>query len=283
MLPKTIKLVEVAPRDGLQNEKKIIPTPVKLAFIKKLADAGFSQIEVTSFVSPKWVPAMADHHEIMQSLRTTQTPIYSVLTPNLKGLQKAIESGAKHIAVFTSSSETFSQKNTNCSIDKSLKNINELATLAKKNNVAIRAYISCTLGCPYEGLIPYERTKTIAEDLLALGIEEISLADTIGIGTPKQATDLIRAVTSNISIENIAVHFHDTYGQALANIYACLQLGVSTIDASAGGLGGCPYAKGATGNVATETVLYMLNGLGIKTGVKLEKVKEATAFIKKYL
>lgn len=283
MLPSQVKLVEVAPRDGLQNETKILPTNVKLQFIEKLTQAGFSQIETTSFVSPKWVPAMADHSEITKTLKDKRHIAYYVLTPNLKGLEKAINAGAKHIAVFTSSSETFSKKNTNCSIEESLDQITQMTRLAKQHQLKIRAYISCTLGCPYEGQISYKTTQTIATQLLSLGIHEISLADTIGVGTPKQASDLIKIVSATVPTQYLAVHFHDTYGQALANIYACLQLGVTIIDASAGGLGGCPYAKGATGNVATETVLYMLNGLGIKTGVSLPKLKMATNYIQPFL
>lgn len=280
MLPKQVIIHEVSPRDGLQNEKIIIPTDIKLAFIKQLAEAGLSRIEATSFVSPQKIPALADHAELMPKLISTEETHYFALIPNQQGLQGAITSGCKYIAVITAVSNTFSEKNMHCTIQKSIERIQAIIKIAKPKNIFIRAYISCALGCPYEGFLQPEKTAEIANMLLAIGCDEIVLADTIGIGTPNTAQALIQAVTQFVPIEKIAVHFHDTQGQALANIYACLQLGVSIIDSSAGGLGGCPYAEGASGNVATETVLYLLNGLGIHTGVDLNKIIKASAFLR---
>ena len=277
--PKKVTINEVSPRDGLQNEKIIIPTNIKLEFIKQLAEAGLSRIEATSFVSPKRIPALADHTELMHQLKPELKTHYSALVPNIQGLQNAIDSGCQNIAVITAVSTTFAEKNMRCSIPESIERIQEITTIAKKNNISVRAYISCTLGCPYEGFIAPETSAEVAKILLSLGCDEIALADTIGTGTPKKAQALITAVNKYIPIEKIAIHFHDTYGQALANIYACLQLGISIIDSAAGGLGGCPYAQGATGNVATEEVLYLLHGLGIKTGIDLDKIIKASEFI----
>ena len=278
--PKKVIINEVSPRDGLQNEKIIIPTNIKLAFIKKLSDSGLSRIEATSFVSPKKIPALADHAEVMSQLISTEKTEYSALVPNLHGLNAAIASGCKHIAVITAVSNTFAQKNMNCSIAESIKRIEEIVLTAQKNNISVRAYISCTLGCPYEGFIQPEIAADMANTLFLMGCSEIALADTIGTGTPNKAQALIQAVNQFVPIEKIAIHFHDTYGQAIANIYACLQLGVSIVDSSVGGLGGCPYAKGATGNVATEKVLFLLQGLGIETGVDSQKIKEASDFLR---
>lgn len=282
-LPNSVKIVEVGPRDGLQNEPEAVPTAVKLEFIQRLADSGLQYIEATSFVSPQWVPQMSDHTTIMQALAQDTTTHYPALVPNLKGMQQAIECGVREIAVFTAASETFSQKNTNCSIDQSLERIAEVINLAKQHNITVRGYVSCVLGCPYEGDISGEKVREVAEELIRLGVYEISLGDTIGMGTPLKAQQLIANVSRHISIAKIAVHFHDTYGQALANILACLQMGVSIVDSAAGGLGGCPYAPGASGNVATEDVLYMLNGLNVDTGVDLKKLSEASHYIHQYL
>ena len=281
--PKTVTLTEVSPRDGLQNEKIIVPTEIKIQFIELLSQAGFPIIETTSFVNPKKIPALADHETVMKHFRSDSKIKYTALIPNVQGLENAIQSGCKHIAVITAVSETFAQKNMNCSIEESVHRIEEILTIAKTKNITVRGYISCTLGCPYEGFIPAENTAKIAKRLLAMGCDEIAVADTIGTGTPLLAQALIQAVNHYVPIDKIAIHFHDTYGQALANIFACLQLGISKIDASVGGLGGCPYAIGAKGNVATETVLYLLNELNIETGVDLNKVIIAKEFIRGYL
>ena len=278
-LPYTVTITEVSPRDGLQDEKTIVSTENKLKFIHLLADAGLSHIEATSFVSPKRIPALADHNEVMRALPSDTRTQYSALIPNTQGLKNAMQAGCKHIAVFTTVSETFAQKNIQCSISESLQRITEVIAIAKPAKITIRGYISCTLGCPYEGLIAIEKTAQLAKQLLAMGCDEIALADTIGTGTPKITQELIQAVTRFVPIEKIAIHFHDTYGQAIANIYAALTLGVAKIDSSVGGLGGCPYAKGASGNVATEEVLYLLNGLNIHTGVDLNKIIRASDFI----
>ncbi len=281
-LPTKITLTEVSPRDGLQNEKVIIPTDIKIKFIELLTEAGFPIIEATSFVNPKKIPALADHETVMKKFPSTRKTKYMALIPNGQGLEKAIESGCSSIAVLTAVSETFTQKNINCSIDESLNRITEIIKIAKPNTIFIRGYISCVLGCPYEGFIAPENTAKIAKKLLAMGCDEIALGDTIGTGTPLKAQALIHAVNKYVPIDKIAIHFHDTYGQAIANIFACLQLGISKIDASVGNLGGCPYAKGATGNVATESVLYLLNELNIETGVDLHKVLKARDFIRGY-
>lgn len=277
-----VKLVEVGPRDGLQNEPTIIPANIKIEFINRLSETGLSVIEVTSFVSPQWIPQLADHEEVFQKITKKNTISYPVLVPNQQGFENALVLGVKNIAVFTTPSETFCKKNTNCSVAESMKNIAIILELAKKNNITVRGYLSCVLGCPYEGDISPEKVADCAEKLIQLGCNEISLGDTIGTGTIPKTKKLIEAVSQKIPLEKMAVHFHDTYGQALVNIYAALECGVHIIDSSVGGLGGCPYAKNATGNVATEDVLYMLNGLGIKTQVDLEKIKEVKQFIQKY-
>ncbi|NKB39231.1 MAG: hydroxymethylglutaryl-CoA lyase [Gammaproteobacteria bacterium] len=271
-LPKQVKLVEVGPRDGLQNEKQVIETETKVELIHRLADAGLSVIESGSFVSPKWVPQMADSAEVMQAINRADHISYPVLIPNMKGLEAALAVDAKEIAIFGAASESFSQKNINCSIQESLERFHPVCETAMDKDIKIRGYISCVLGCPYEGDISPDAVVEVAEALLQMGCYEISLGDTIGVGTPRKAQQLIDALTEKTPIEKLAVHFHDTYGQALANIYACLELGISTIDSSIAGLGGCPYAAGASGNVATEDVVYMLNGLGIKSGTDLEKL-----------
>jgi hydroxymethylglutaryl-CoA lyase len=283
MLPKKVKIVEVGPRDGLQNEHKFVPTDIKIEFINALSEAGLSVIETTSFVSPTWVPQMADQNDIYSQINKKPGVSYPALVPNIKGLNAAIESGVSEISVFTAASETFSQKNTNCSIEESLSRIHAICEKALKNNIRVRGYISCVLGCPYEGKIAISKVQEIAQGLINFGCYEISLGDTIGVGTAGEAKNLIETLGKNIPIEKLAVHFHDTYGQALANIFACLELGISTIDSSAAGLGGCPYAPGAGGNVATEDVIYLLNGLNIETGVDLNQLINASTNVLKFL
>ncbi len=281
--PNKVNLYEVGPRDGLQNEKDIIPTEVKINFINKLIDCNFKSIEIGSFVSPKWVPQMADSDIIIDKIHRTNLISFPVLTPNLIGFQKAVEKKVDTVCVFTTASESFSKKNTNCSVSDSLKRVEEIIKEAKKNNIKVRGYLSCVLGCPYEGKISYKKTADLANFLIEQGCYQISLGDTIGCGTPFEALKLFEEVSKTVNINSLAAHFHDTYGQALSNIYAVLQMGVKTIDTSISGLGGCPYARGASGNVATEDVLYMLNGMGISTGVELEKTLEVSKYISKYL
>lgn len=281
--PERVKLVEVGPRDGLQNEARFVPTAVKLELIRRLADAGLQTIEVTSFVSPKWVPQMADAVEILAGLDLNSVVSYPVLVPNLKGLEGALAAGAREVALFAAASETFSQKNLNCSIATSLERFGDVASAALSQGVRVRGYVSCVLGCPFEGPIAPETVAKVAEQLLQLGAYEISLGDTIGVGTPGAAQALIDRVAQTVPRERLAGHFHDTYGQALANILAVLERGVATFDSSVAGLGGCPYAPGATGNVASEDLLYMLDGLGIQTGVSLPALVAAGGFISQAL
>jgi hydroxymethylglutaryl-CoA lyase len=282
-IPKKVHIYEVGPRDGLQNEKKIIPTNIKVKLINKLSECNFKNIEVGSFVSPRWVPQMADSNKVLERIKKKPGIKYPVLTPNLKGFQDAIKNKADTICVFVTASENFSMKNTNCTVKEALKRVEEIVNEAKKYKLKVRGYISCVLGCPYEGKVSYKKTANIAKFLDQIGCYEISLGDTIGIGTPSESVLMIKEVIKKVNLNKIAVHFHDTYGQALANLYAVLQLGVSNIDSSVGGLGGCPYAKGASGNVATEDVLYMLNGMKIKTGVKFDMLLKTSYFINKYL
>ena len=279
MIAKKIQIVEVGPRDGLQNEKIWVETETKIALIEKLADAGLTKIESASFVSPKWVPQMKDAFEVLSGIERRPGVTYPVLTPNLKGFERALEAGVTEVAVFGASSEAFSQKNINCSISESVERFRPVLEAAQKNSVRVRGYISCVLGCPYQGEVPLENVVNLAEKMFEMGCYEISLGDTIGIGTPLQAKKMVETVAEKVPVSNLALHFHDTRGQALANIYACLELGVSVIDASVSGLGGCPYAQGASGNVATEDVVYMLHGIGIKTGVDIEKLIETGRFI----
>ncbi len=278
-LPTHVKIVEVGPRDGLQNEKVMVATNIKVELIHRLCDAGLSVIESTAFVSPKWVPQMADASDVMARILRKPGVTYPVLAPNLKGLEAAIEAGATEVAVFGAASESFSQKNINCSIAESLDRFRPVVAAARDANIAVRGYVSCVLGCPYEGEIAPQKVRDVAKALSDMGAYEISLGDTIGTGTPGKAQAMIEAVANQVAIEKLAAHFHDTYGQALANLLAVLQMGVATIDSSVAGLGGCPYAKGASGNVATEDVVYMLNGLGIETGVELEKLAETGSWI----
>ena len=277
--PKKVRIVEVGPRDGLQNEKSTVSVETKVALIDKLSDAGLKSIEAGAFVSPKWVPQMADTDKVYAAIKKAANVSYPVLVPNAKGMEAAVAAGVKEIAVFAAASETFSQKNINCSIAESIERFHPVMEEAKKHGIKVRGYVSCVLGCPYEGEIRPGAVVKVAKQLYDAGCYEISLGDTIGTGTPEKTRALLQAVKKDIPATALAVHFHDTYGQALANILVALEEGISVVDSAAGGLGGCPYAKGATGNVATEDVLYMLNGMGIETGVSLEKVAEAGRFI----
>lgn len=277
--PSHVRMVEVGPRDGLQNETLFIPTAVKIQLIEQLSQTGLQTIEATSFVSPKWIPQFSDNSEVLSSIIKNPHIQYPVLVPNVQGMEDALKAGAKDIAVFTAASETFSQKNTHCSIADGLKRIQAIAEIAKEHQIRMRGYISCALGCPYEGTIPLTAVTYVAKQLYALGCHELSLGDTIGVGTPNQAKAMVKAVSQYFPLQNLAIHFHDTYGQALANIYACLEAGIAIIDSSIGGLGGCPYAKGASGNVASEDVLYLLNGLGIPTGVNLDALLAVSRFV----
>lgn len=274
-LPSSVRLVEVGPRDGLQNEKQPIGVNDKIHLINQLSASGLGYIEVGSFVSPQWVPQMAGSAEVFAGIEQRDGVIYAALTPNLKGLEGAIAAGIKEIAVFASASESFSQRNINCSIAQSIQRFVPVLELAKAQGINVRGYVSCVLGCPYEGAIAPEQVAAVARELYTLGCYEVSLGDTIGVGTPGQTRRLIETVAGNVPRDKLAGHFHDTYGQALANIYASLLEGISVFDSSIAGLGGCPYAKGATGNVATEDVLYLMNGLGIETGVNLDALIEA--------
>ncbi|WP_323814238.1 hydroxymethylglutaryl-CoA lyase [Cellvibrio sp. NN19] len=271
-LPKKVRIVEVGPRDGLQNEKQSIPTTAKIQLIENLVDAGLNYIEAGSFVNPKWVPQMADSNEVFSGITRKPGVTYAALTPNLQGYERALAVGANEVAIFAAASEAFSQKNINCSISESIKRFEALIESAKQQNIPVRGYISCVLGCPYSGAIDTTTVANIANELFAMGCYEISLGDTIGVGTAGHTKKLIEAVARDIPIGKIAAHMHDTYGQALANIYAALEMGISVIDSSVAGLGGCPYAAGATGNIATEDLVYLLNGLGIEHGVDLEKL-----------
>lgn len=282
--PKQVRLVEMSPRDGLQNEPgPVIDTAIKTGLIERLADCGLNHIEAASFVSPKWVPQMGDAADVMAGIKRKQGVRYSVLTPNLKGFENALAAGVDEVAVFGAASESFSQKNINCSIAESLERFLPVMEAAKQHHIPVRGYVSTVLGCPYEGDIAPEQVAKVAKALYEMGCYEISLGDTIGVGTPLKAKRMLEAVTAEVPIEKLAAHFHDTYGQALANLYAVLEEGVSVIDASVAGLGGCPYAKGASGNVATEDVLYLLNGLGIKTGVDLNKLVTTGEWISEQL
>ncbi len=277
--PKSVRIVEVGPRDGLQNEAQTVPTETKIEFIRRLAASGLKTIEATAFVSPKWVPQMADHAEVLRGLPHEDGVSYPVLVPNLRGFEEAVTAGAREVAVFAAASETFSQRNINCSIAESLDRFAPVFTAARAANVQVRGYVSCVLGCPYEGEINPDKVADVAAALFESGCYEVSLGDTIGVGTPNRTIGLIKTVGGRMPVDRLAGHFHDTYGQALANIYAALTMGVRVFDASVSGLGGCPYAPGATGNVATEDLLYMLNGMGIETGVDLDRLIAAGAFI----
>src|SRR5574337_439208 len=281
--PKLVKIVEVGPRDGLQNEKAIVPAAVKIEFINRLSQTGLRTIEATSFVNPKWIPQLADADEVFRGIEKKPGVSYPVLVPNEKGMQRALAAGAKDVSIFTAASETFNHKNINASIAESIERFKPVMALVAKNNVRVRGYISTVIGCPYEGPIAPEAVARVAKELAALGCYEISLGDTIGVGTPIKAQRMLAAAATEVPMQKRAVHFHDTYGQALANIHACLELGVAVVDSSTSGLGGCPYAKGATGNVATEDVLFMLTGMGIETGVDMDKLLVAGRFISEEL
>jgi hydroxymethylglutaryl-CoA lyase len=282
-LPARVRLVEVGPRDGLQNEKADVPTDVKVALIDALTDAGFAAIEATAFVSPKWVPQMADAAAVMARIRRKPGVRYPVLTPNLKGFEAALAAGADEVAVFVAATEAFSRKNINCSIAESLERAKPVFEAAHAHRVRVRGYVSVVLGCPYEGDVDPSRVADVAAALVDLGAYEVSLGDTIGTGTAGRTQALLRRVAQRVPMSALAGHFHDTYGQALTNVYAALELGVATFDCSVAGLGGCPYAKGATGNVASEDVVYLLQGLGIETGVDLTQLRRAGRFISRAL
>ncbi|KAK5639700.1 hypothetical protein RI129_012192 [Pyrocoelia pectoralis] len=277
----TVRIVEVGPRDGLQNEKSIVPAAVKVDFINRLSRTGLKSIEVTSFVSPKWVPQMGDNTEVFKAIDKMTGISYPVLVPNIKGLESAVKVGVKEIAVFSSASEGFSQKNTNGSIQEVLNRTKEVIQVAKKNDIKVRGYVSCVVGCPYDGFVKPSAVAKLCETLLSLGCYEISLGDTIGVGTIRTVKDMLKAVSVVAPIDQLAIHCHDTYGQALVNITTALDLGISVVDSSVSGLGGCPYAKGASGNVATEDLVYLLQGLGINTGVDLNLLIDAGQFISK--
>jgi isopropylmalate/homocitrate/citramalate synthase len=278
-----ITIVEVGPRDGLQNEKQILLATTKIELINRLANCGVPVIEAGSFVSPKWVPQMADTESVLTGLTPLPGTRYPVLVPNLTGFERAIRSGAKEIAVFTAASESFTRRNINCSIDESITRLEAVAKQAKASGIRVRGYVSCVLGCPYEGEIEATAVAAVCDQLMQLGCDEISLGDTIGTGTPAVANTLVKTVSSVVPIKQLAVHFHDTYGQALANILACLDAGIRIVDSSVSGLGGCPYAKGASGNVASEDVVYMLHGLGFATGIDLEALANTGDWISKQL
>jgi hydroxymethylglutaryl-CoA lyase len=279
MRPAEVRMVEVGPRDGLQNEAVSVSAAVKIALIDRLADAGLSVIEAGAFVSPKWVPQMADTAEVMAGLKRRPGVRYPVLVPNMQGLEAALAAGAKEIAIFAAASESFSRRNTNCSIDESFERFAPVAAAAKQRAIAVRGYVSCVVDCPYEGPIAPEAVARVSRRLLDLGCYEVSLGETIGTATPDRLAAMLDTVAAAVPREKLAVHLHDTYGQALANLMAALDRGIAVADSSVAGLGGCPYAKGASGNVASEDVLYLLNGLGILTGVDLEKLAAAGRFI----
>tara|TARA_R110000803_G_scaffold95443_1_gene163487 strand:+ start:24367 stop:25284 length:918 start_codon:yes stop_codon:yes gene_type:complete len=279
LLPTQVKIVEVGPRDGLQNEKVQISAEDKIALIEQLADAGVNYIESGSFVSPKWVPQMATSSDVFNGIKRKEGVTYAALTPNMKGFEAAMAVNANEVAIFGAASEAFSQKNINCSIEESLQRFEPIMQAAKAANIRVRGYVSCVVGCPYDGFIEPEQVAMVAEKLYNMGCYEISLGDTIGVGTPTSVAKMIQAVNTRVPMNKLAVHFHDTYGQALTNIYTALQAGVMVVDSAIAGLGGCPYAKGASGNVATEDVLYLLNGLGIDTGIDFDKLLAAGWFI----
>jgi hydroxymethylglutaryl-CoA lyase len=275
----SVRLVEMGPRDGLQNEKQNIPLATKLELIDRLADAGLREIEATSFVSPKWVPQMADHDALMRTLRRRDGVDYPVLTPNLQGFEAAVAAGADHVAVFAAASEAFSRKNINCSIAESIDRFLPVMAAARDAGVKVRGYVSCVIGCPYEGAIAPAQVAEVAQRLVDIGCHEVSLGDTIGVGTPATVRRMLEAVAARVPLERLAGHYHDTYGMAVANVQASLDFGLRCFDASVGGLGGCPYAKGATGNVATEDLVYLLHGSGFDTGIDLQRLVDVAAWI----
>lgn len=275
----TVRVVEVGARDGLQNEKQIVATAIKIELIQRLADCGLNAVEATSFVSPRWIPQLADAAEVMAGLKRKPGVAYPVLVPNAQGLERARAAGATEIAVFTAASDAFSQKNINCTVLESLERIRPVVEQAQAHGLPVRGYVSCILGCPYQGAVPLADVVRVALALAQMGCGEISLGDTIGIGTPRAARAMLKACADAVGMQKLAVHFHDTRGQALANVYACLDAGVRVVDASVAGLGGCPYANGASGNLATEDLVYMLHGMGFETGVNLEVLTETARWI----
>jgi hydroxymethylglutaryl-CoA lyase len=279
MLPSRVTIVDVGPRDGLQNEKQPVATAHKVELVHRLQAAGLREIEVTSFVSPKWVPQMADNAAVMAGLQRQAGVRYSVLTPNLKGFEASLPSRPDEIVVFGAASEAFSQRNINCSIEESIERFRPVVAAAHEHGIKVRAAISCALGCPYQGEVTPDEVERVVRLMKAIGVDHCGIADTIGVGTPRRAQAALERALKHYPVAEVSGHFHDTYGQALANIYACLELGVHVFDASVAGLGGCPYAKGATGNVATEDVVFMLDGLGIATGIAIDKLVDAGAFI----
>ena len=286
MIPSRVTLVEVGPRDGLQNEKQPVSAAHKIELVHRLQAAGLREIEVTSYVSPKWVPQMADNAEVMAGLQRQRGVRYSVLTPNLKGFEASIASAAikpDEIVVFGAATEAFSQRNINCSIEESIERFRPVVAAAHEHGIKVRSAISCALGCPYQGDVGADEVERVVRLMKAIGVDHCGVADTIGVGTPKRAQAALERALKHFPIDQVSGHFHDTYGQALGNIYACLELGIHTFDASVAGLGGCPYAKGATGNVGTEDVLFMLNGLGIETGIDIDKLVDAAEFISNVL
>ncbi|HYD61175.1 MAG TPA: hydroxymethylglutaryl-CoA lyase [Noviherbaspirillum sp.] len=282
-LPSKVKIVEVGPRDGLQNEKETIPVEVKIELVNRLTDAGFPNIEAASFVSPKWVPQMATSTEVMAGIKRKPGVIYSALTPNMKGFEAALAAKADEVVIFGAASEAFSQKNINCSIAESIERFRDVAQAVKQHNIRLRGSISCAFGCPYQGEVSPESVADVVRRLRDLGCDEIDIADTIGVGTPRHVQKVMERAAKEFPIAQLSGHFHDTYGQALANIYAAMEVGVAIFHSSVAGLGGCPYAKGATGNVSTEDVLYMMTGLGVETGIDLDKVVDAGQFISQHL
>jgi len=277
--PMSVTVYEVGPRDGLQNEKTSVPTEAKIRYVNMLSEAGLRYIEATSFVSPRAVPQLADAGEVMQSISRREGTHYPVLVPNEKGMMRALEAGVTNVAVFTAASESFTRANINATIAESLESFRPVIRLARDNNIAVRGYVSTAFGCPYEGAVSPFKVREVTMALFDLGVTQVSLGDTIGVGTPNQVEDVIGPLLAEVKPEQLAAHFHDTRGTALANVLAALQLGITTIDSSSGGLGGCPYAPGASGNLATEDLLYMLHGMGISTGVNLDKVADASLFI----
>ena len=282
-LPTQVKLVDVGPRDGLQNEKQPVPAAIKIELVHRLQAAGLKEIEVTSYVSPKWIPQMADNHAVMQGIQRQPGVRYSVLTPNLKGFEAALLDKPDEIVVFGAASEAFSQKNINCSIAESIERFAPVVAAAKAAGIYVRGAMSCAVGCPYEGEVPPERVAYLAGLMKGIGVQHVGVADTIGVGTPGKVQAAIEATLKHFALDDISGHFHDTYGQALANTLAALELGVWQFDTSVAGLGGCPYAKGATGNVATEDVVYLLHGMGIETGIDLDALVDAGAWISEQL
>jgi hydroxymethylglutaryl-CoA lyase len=282
-IPSKVKIVDVGPRDGLQNEKQTVPAEVKIELVHRLQDAGLKHIEVTSFVSPKWVPQMADNKAVMAGIQRRGDIEYSVLTPNMQGFEAALKTEPDEVVVFAAASEAFSQRNINCSIAESIERFRPVVAAAKGANIHVRGAISCAVGCPYEGEVAPERVELVARLLKDIGVQHVGVADTIGVGTPRKVQRAMEAALKHYDLTGVSGHFHDTYGQALSNTLACLEMGVWQFDASVSGLGGCPYAKGATGNVATEDVVYLLHGMGIDTGINLDKLIDAGQYINGFL